>query len=61
MIVLVVIAVVVGLLALLLFPVVGIAMLPVVALAALVGVAWLVVVLTRGPQALPERRSPGER
>ena len=61
MIVLTVGAILMGLLALLPFPWVGIAMLPVVSLGALAIVAWLVVVLTRGPRALPQRRTPGER
>jgi hypothetical protein len=46
---------------LLIFPWVGLAMIPVAAAAALVGLAWLVVVLTRGPRGLPEHREPGEQ
>jgi hypothetical protein len=54
------VAIVAGLVALLLFPWVGLALLPVVGLGVLAVVAWLVLVLTRGPRALPERRTPGE-
>jgi hypothetical protein len=48
------------LLVLLLFPVAGIAMIPVVAGAVLAGLAWIAITLRRGPRALPERHEPDE-
>ena len=45
---------------LLMFPVVGLAVIPLVVLALLAGVGWLVIAATRGPRSLPEHRPPGE-
>jgi hypothetical protein len=42
------------------FPVVGLAMIPIVVLAVVVGGAWLLLAARRGARELPEHRAPGE-